>query len=261
MRKNKFKHHSSKKSGLTFGVILVLLGMVFLAFNFGILDGVWGRVVFSWQMLIIAVGFVFMFYQHVIRGLAFISVGIFFIMPRLSVARPDVFCWVTPDFTHAYWPVLLIIAGVLILLHIVFCPQRYSINRHVDNSNFHQNENHYRKMYANRPGFERNSVFGNVEEIILDPEFKDGEINAVFGEIILDLRKTALSEGETSLELNAVFGGVTIFIPENWHVELHLSCVFGGFRDNRILLSENIDHSRKLVIVGACIFGGGEIRN
>ena len=95
---------------------------------------------------------------------------------------------------------------------------------------------------------------------MLDPVFKGGELNAVFGGLTLDLRRTNLAEGETHLEVNAVFGGITIFVPSEWLIETHLDTVFGGFQDNR-MPKEPLDPTRKLIIVGSCVFGGGEIRN
>ena len=74
------------------------------------------------------------------------------------------------------------------------------------------------------------------------------------------MRRTNLPVGETRLDVNAVFGGITIFIPSDWFVETHLDAVFGGFQDNR-LPKDVLDKSRKLVITGSCVFGGGEIRN
>lgn len=112
----------------------------------------------------------------------------------------------------------------------------------------------------NNPGFSKNSVFGSGDHIVLDPEFKGGELNAVFGGITLDLRRTNLPVGETMLDINAVFGGITIYVPVDWFVETHLDAVFGGFQDNR-LPKEPADTTRKLIITGSCVFGGGELRN
>ncbi len=259
MKKNEVKHYSHKRSGVTFGFLLVLLGIIFLGFNFGILNTGWKQVIFSWQMLVIVIGLITLFHKHIFNGLALITIGGFFILPRLAIACPESFYWVEQDFTATYWPVLLIIAGIFILLQIIFLPKWRTVNHYTNTDNEFTKKCNKRYDYT-RSGFERNSVFTNVEEIILEPEFKGGEFNAVFGGITLDLRKTSLPEGETKIEVNAVFGGVTLFIPENWNVELHFSSVFGAFQDNR-MLSDDIDYSRKLVIVGSCVFGGGEIKN
>ncbi|NDV45621.1 hypothetical protein D0T49_00945 [Paludibacter sp. 221] len=260
MEDNKIKTYRKRTPGFTFGIILVLLGMVFLAFNFGLFQNEWKRVLFSWQMLLIVVGVITFLHRNFFNGLVLIAVGGFFILPRLAQAAPEAFYWVSYDFTRTYWPVLLIIAGILMLLHIIIRPHHHHKADYYScsDTSYTGKKNPHRTNY-NR-GFDRSTVFGNVEEIILDPVFTDGEINAVFGGVTMDLRKTSLAEGETRLELNAVFGGITLFVPEDWHVELHLTSVFGGFNDNRIL-SDNIDHSRKLIVVGGCVFGGGEIRN
>ncbi len=81
----------------------------------------------------------------------------------------------------------------------------------------------------------------------------------MFGGITLDLRKTNLPVGETGLEVNAVFGGVTILVPNDWYVETHVDAIFGGFEDKRMPM-EPADTTRKLILHGACVFGGGELR-
>jgi len=134
---------------------------------------------------------------------------------------------------------------------------------HHHHHRYHEYRNyrhHNAKWATSSDGFSKNSVFGNGEHIVLDPEFKGGDLNAVFGGITLDLRRTTLQEGETVLEVNAVFGGITIYVPVDWYVETHLDAVFGGFQDNR-MPKEPLDTTRKLIITGSCVFGGGELRN
>jgi predicted membrane protein len=132
--------------------------------------------------------------------------------------------------------------------------------------NQHHHRNHHRSFGSNQSkwenpnGFSKNSVFGSGDHIVLDPEFKGGELNAVFGGLTLDLRRTNLPVGETRLDINAVFGGITVFVPADWLVETHLDSVFGGFQDNR-MPKEPIDTTKKLIITGSCVFGGGELRN
>lgn len=258
MEENKIKNYSHRRPGLIFGTILVLLGGLFLAFNFGLLADGWKRVVFSWQMLLIVIGIISMLHRHVFNGLACAAVGLFFIMPRLAVVYPETFYWVESDFTRTYWPVLLIVGGVLILLQIMFQPNRHTSHCYTNTSSY--KKQHSKHRYSNNSGFERNSIFGSVEEIILDPVFTGGEFNAIFGSITLDLRRTSIPEGETVIELNNVFGGMTVYAPENWHIEFHVDSIFGGFQDNR-MRDEEIDHSRKLIVTGACVFGGVEVKS
>ncbi|MDR3287471.1 MAG: cell wall-active antibiotics response protein [Prevotellaceae bacterium] len=250
----KYQYRPQKRHGMTFGIILIVLGALFLLFNFGILDGGWKRVIFSWQMLLIICGVFSFVYRHFLHGFILSAVGLFFIIPKLIAVYPETFDWLGNDFTKTYWPVLLIFAGILFIVKL-FNPKWVEIKGHTCNNK------HYRsKRRKNGCGFERNSVFGNVEEIVLDPVFTGGEVNSVFGNIILDLRKTTLPEGETEVELNAVFGGITLYVPDNWNVELHLDNICSGFEDKRNLSAET-DYTHKLIVVGAFVFGGGEIRS
>ncbi len=152
---------------------------------------------------------------------------------------------------------MLIAAGIIIILGKIFTPKWGFHEWH----HRHQHCGDYDYKWTGGKGnFSKNSIFGDGQHIVLDPEFKGGELNAVFGGITLDLRKTNLPVGETGLEINAVFGGVTIFVPNDWFIETHVDAIFGGFDDKRMLV-EPTDTTRKLVIHGACVFGGGELRN
>ena len=165
------------------------------------------------------------------------------------------------NFAHIYWPLLLVAAGVLLIVSKLSGSKWGFAEFNEKHHHHHHHYHHHQSKYVyGSDGFSKNSIFGNGEHIVLDPEFKGGEMNAVFGGITLDLRKTNLAEGETRLDINAVFGGVTIFVPGEWYVETHLDTVFGGFEDKR-MLKEPLDTTRKLVITGACVFGGGELRS
>ena len=241
----------SKKGGFAFGAILILLGAALVARNLDLIPSY--RFLFSWQMLLVVIGVISLCYKHIFSGLALISVGAFFFIPRLAAAMPEYFAGINPDtFVSTYWAVLLVVAGLLVILaHLFKSKCRNYVGYHIKE----------KKAYCgNRGNFSRSSVFGNGEHIILDEEFKGGEVNAVFGGITLDLRKTQLPEGETHLEVDAVFGGIVIIVPETWNVEFHLDSVFGGFQDNRKPAAD-IDKTRKLIITGACVFGGGELKN
>jgi hypothetical protein len=207
-------------------------------------------------MLLIFLGVVNWIKRKPFSGTVLFIIGAFFIFPRIINAYPEAFPGVNGDFTHTYWPLLLIAGGLLMILSKMF-GNKWGFAEW-------DHQNYGNKQYSRSQGatgsFEKNAVFGSGEHIVLDPEFKGGEINAVFGGITLDLRKTNLPVGETRLEVNAVFGGVTIFVPREWHVESNMDAVFGGFEDKRALV-EPLDPTRRLVITGSCVFGGGELKN
>jgi predicted membrane protein len=251
----KTSYRSGYNKGIGFGLVLMLIGVLFLGFNFGLIPMPLKSVIFSWQMLLIFLGVVNLFKRKLIPGLVLVFVGGFFILPII-------FPGIDANFAHVYWPLLLIAAGITILLQRVLGPT-WGFESWNHEHKYQQYRHHHQpsqKWGQNAEGFSKNSIFGSGEHIVLDPEFKGGELNAVFGGLSLDLRRTNLPVGETMLDVNAVFGGITIFVPNDWLVETHLDTVFGGFQDNR-MVKEPLDPTRKLVITGSCVFGGGEIRN
>ncbi len=264
--KNSFRTGYTK--GLGFGVILMLIGVVFLGFNFGLISSSLKWVIISWPMLLIVIGVSHYFKRRVFSATILVLVGSFFIIPRFIEAYPALFPGFNGDFTHIYWPLLLIAAGILVITGRLFGPKwgfdewNHEHNHRYNKRNYrhYRHNNDYSKRSSTGEGFSKNSVFGSGDHIVLDPEFKGGEMNAIFGGLTLDLRRTNLPEGDTVLEVNAVFGGITIFVPADWYVETHLDAVFGGFQDNR-MPKEPVDKTRKLIISGSCVFGGGELRN
>ena len=240
--KNSFRSGYTK--GVGFGVLLILLGSIFLGFQTGLISGQLERVIVSWPMLLIFIGIVNLFKRHWISGIILIVIGKFFLIPRIIEVYPNIFPGLNSNFAHIYWPLLFILAGILILLQRFVFPQwgfgtlenkwqrKYERHQHRHYRHHHRD---YSNWSANTDGFSRNSVFGSGEHIVLDPEFKGGD-------------------------LNAVFGGITIYVPTDWFVETHLDAIFGGFQDNR-MPKEPLDTTKKLIITGSCVFGGGELRN
>lgn len=256
----KYSYRSGFNKGIGFGIVLLIVGFVFLGNNFGIIPLAIKNVIISWQMLLIFIGVVNLFKRQFVSGVVLIFIGSFFIIPKVVSG-------IDGNFIHIYWPLLLIGAGIFILLkRLIFPKSRFETlgNEWKERGFAMRDEFRQRNYQSNNEsangGFSKNSIFAGTEHIVLDPEFNGGELNAVFGGLTLDLRRTNLPVGETRLDVNAVFGGITIFIPSDWFVETHLDAVFGGFQDNR-LPKDVLDKSRKLVITGSCVFGGGEIRN
>jgi predicted membrane protein len=106
------------------------------------------------------------------------------------------------------------------------------------------------------------NVFSGGERQIVSENFRGGRISAVFGGMELDLTKAKLAQGRNELEIACVFGGATLIVPDDWNISLEVTPVLGGFSDQRKLIpGRTIDTTRQLVIKGAVVFGGGEIKS
>lgn len=250
--KNSFRSGQSK--GLGFGILLMVIGVLFLGFNFGLIDSPLKRVIFSWPMILLVIGVGKTIKRDFFTAAILFIIGGFFLMPRIIHAYPQNFPGMDGSFTHIYWPLLLIAGGIFMILKRLYgkpCDHKGVYGKH------YQRQTSYTSPTGT---FSKNSIFGGGEHIVLEPDFKGGDINAVFGGLTLDLRHTTLAEGVSRLEVNAVFGGITIFVPNDWFVETNIDAVFGGFEDKRIV-KQPLNTERKLVITGACVFGGGELSN
>jgi predicted membrane protein len=239
-----------RKKMLSVGILVILIGLLLIFLNMGLIPGEFRSILFSWQMLLIAIGVIQLFNRKFISGLILLIVGIFFITPHVVNIFPEVFKGVNPDFIHNFWPLLLVILGIIIVINAL----RPKSNNHMEFSR------EYTRSKETLGGtFDKNVVFSGSEYIVLEPIFSGGELNAVFGGIELDLSKTNLPEGDTVLEINSIFGGVSIIMPDNWDVETNLTCVMGGFNDQR---NSNVEYlpGKRLIITGSCIFGGVDIK-
>jgi hypothetical protein len=103
------------------------------------------------------------------------------------------------------------------------------------------------------------AVFGGCERRVSGQNFQGGKATAVFGGIELDFTSADI-EDEAILEVNCVFGGVEIRVPESWHVHSRSLPVFGGYED-KTRQPYNPGKTKTLIVTGMVVFGGIEIKN
>jgi predicted membrane protein len=107
-------------------------------------------------------------------------------------------------------------------------------------------------------------VFSAVHRRVETQQFDGGKLDAVFGSIEIDLRDSAISSPDriALLAANAVFGGIEITVPRNWKVVMKSAAVFGGCNDRTVPpRPEPGFQPVTIVITGAAVFGGIEVRN
>jgi hypothetical protein len=110
--------------------------------------------------------------------------------------------------------------------------------------------------------FDLNFVFSGTDRQIYDKDFKGGRINAVFGGFKLDLVHADIRSEPAVLEVNAVFGGGEIRIPDTWAVEIQGSSVFGAMEDKtRRYQPDPTQPPKTLIVKGAVVFGGVVVKN
>ncbi|OFX32069.1 MAG: hypothetical protein A2X08_17745 [Bacteroidetes bacterium GWA2_32_17] len=225
------------------GFIILTAGLLLLGFNTGILDPAYKHLIFTWPVLLIALGLANFFERSSFwAGVILTSIGTFFFLPRLIEFHFN--------FIHLFWPLLLIMIGVVIIL-----------KRTLFNSFTHRG--HIKSGSKLEEGvIDESNVFGSSNRVIQQCNFKGGKISNVFAGSKIDLTRTTLSDQENYLDIACVFGGVEIIVPSNWRVQIQVSSIMGAFSDKRFgASSQQIDNSKTLIIKGSVVFGGGEIKS
>ena len=87
-------------------------------------------------------------------------------------------------------------------------------------------------------------------------KFEGASLDAIFGSIVLDLRKAKLYK-ETTIEASAIFGGIEIIVPNDVNVKVKSTPIFGGV-SNRITNSE--ENKETIYIEAFSMFGGVDIK-
>ena len=235
--------------------LLIASGALLLCFNTGLLNPVWKSFIFSWPMLLLVMGAISVCRFHFITGIICAGAGKFFLIERKAhVIFPNDIQ--VEQLISYFWPAMIIVLGIAILLYFIIGPKRCCKSQHKGNWKDEfitsANENNDGKINFR-------FVFSGTEHVILDPVFKGGTIDATFGGLELDLRRTSLAEGDTFLYVNAVFGGVEITAPDTWNIEIKSNSFAGGVSDSRVKMAEK-DRTRKLIIIAKCTFGGITIK-
>lgn len=218
---------------MVIGIIFIIFGGLFLLDNYDIIYFELPHFLFQWQMIFIIIGTVlFVTSQNKTAGVIFLAIGLFNYFPEL-------------------WPLVLILIGLAILYR-----------RSTKKSFLGQNFSFSSARGTVEEEFEDISVFGGGTKTYYSDSFKGGRVVSIFGGSEIRLTECKLAEGDNILEITALFGGNTLLVPRDWNVQIDVMPIFGGFSDKR-LKDPNLvfDGSRKLLIKGVVIFGGGEIKS
>ena len=126
----------------------------------------------------------------------------------------------------------------------------------------HSKKNWFHDSSIKRDYIDDISIFGGGHKVIHSDSFKGGNITALFGGSEIDLTQCKLAPGENIIDVVIIFGGTTIIVPNNWDVILNVTPLFGGFSDKkRRFIRSDTESAGTLIIKGVVLFGGGEVKS
>lgn len=239
----------SSNGRIWLGVILIIIGALYVMDNFGFFFFDFHPLIFSWHTFFLIIGIMLVAnHKNSFIGYIFLGIGILGILHHF----PYFFFL---DFGNL-WPLIFLALGLWLLL------RRREPNHH----EFHRFQNIRDKQDQYPPNFssydliDEVAVFNTIKRTIDSQNFKGGRITSIFGGAKLDFTNARLAPGENTLEITTIFGGVNIRVPQNWKVLVNVTSIFGGFDDKRFAKAAPADENQGILIIkGATIFGGGEL--
>lgn len=227
------------------GIVLILIGGLFLLDNLDIIYFNFPRIIFSFPMILIILGAIIMINSgKKIFGAVIFTFGAFLMIPRI-------FPWIHFN-ASIIFPIIIILLGILIITRRRnhYGTSKYNI--------FHGSKGD--NLTADR--IDEISIFGGGEKIINSDNFQGGNVTSIFGGSEIDLTNCKLAPGENVIDVLAIFGGNTFIVPKDWNVQTDVFPMFGGF-SNKIYRDPNlvVDRDKVLLIKGFVLFGGGEIKS
>ncbi|MBL7890374.1 MAG: hypothetical protein JNL24_12520 [Bacteroidia bacterium] len=235
------RHKRGKIAG---GILLVVIGALFLGRELGMYLPHW---IFSWKMLLIAIGTLIIVKddRKNLKGYLLILIGGMFLVADML---PEM------GLRSLMWPILVIIIG----LYIIFKPRNRHHFKHKMQRKYQRHQWHFGEGYevSDDDKIESTTFMGGVKKNIISKNFKGGEITNVMGGVEIDLSQADFV-GTATLEVTNVLGGAALVIPANWEIQSELVSVMGSIEDKRPVHANISQVSPKILILRGTVFMGG----
>jgi predicted membrane protein len=226
----------ASRVGLVWGALIAAAGVALLLDHLGFI--VLGSLFRFWPMILVFFGVGHLFTPSTRAwGVILVSVGALLQLDKLGIIR----------FNFAdMWPLAIIAVGVFLMWSTLQRPLPTSGT--TDSTDM----------------FNAVAIFSGCERRVKSQNFKGGRATSIFGGVELDLRDAKIEGDEATIEINCIFGGAEIRVPESWNVHSKSIPILGGFSD-KTHISADADPAggkrKTLIITGAIVFGGVEIDN
>ncbi len=224
----------NKISNWLWGIVLIVIGVV-LGLN--ALDITKIKIFFDgwWTLFIIVPCFIGLFKEKKKTvNLIGLLIGICLLLGCLNLIKFDLI-W------KLLFPAVLIIIGLSFLFKDCF---NHKVNQELKKLNKNKNNDYC-------------ATFGGQDIEFNNEKFDGCSLTAVFGGLECDLRD-AIIDTDVVIDVSAIFGGITIYVPDDVKVKITSTQIFGGVSDER--KKKNKDAEKTLYIKATSLFGGVDIK-
>lgn len=232
------------------GIILIAVGLGFLLEQFEIIT-------FSeafrtyWPSILILIGLSGLFNRKSSKfgNLLLIVFGALMQIDRMNLVNINVY--------RLFLPIILIFGG----LQIIFSRKNIVVDT---NNSFNAN---VKSDYKNKEFSKNATMDKTINEFVLlsgidinnySQEFRGGSATAIMGGIVIDLRNAKLYNNQAIIDANSIMGGIEIFVPDNWRVEVSGTPILGGWSNKT---KPNTDPNAPVLKVKCFVmFGGVDVK-
>jgi len=218
-----------KSPNLLVGIFLVLLGVLWLLDEMNIYIPSW---IVSWQMFLIALGVIFGVQSSFRNPTSYILIligGAFLLADYFDLPI---------DFWSFFWPAILIIIGIAIMLKP---RQRWK--------HYQKDIDYTEEQTAHSPDTIRvNAILNGSNKNVVSQNFKGGTINSIMGGVEINFSRADI-ESKALIELSIIMGGLKMIVPPDWQVETEADIFMGSLEED----------AKVFVLTGSVIMGGVEI--
>lgn len=227
-----------KLSNLLWGLVLVVLGVIFGLNALGITDI---NIFFSgwWTLFIIVPCFIDLFKDDDKTGNVIgLVIGVSLLLACQGVLSFGLIA-------KMIVPVVLVLIGLSLIFKDTI---KGKVRKEI------------KKLNKNNPtSKEYCATFGGVNLDFSNEDFDGANLTAVFGGVKCDFSGSNI-KGDIVVNAQAIFGGVTIIVPDDVEVKISSTPIFGGVSDNRGKRKGQKETKAVVYVNATCMFGGVEIK-
>ena len=228
---------------LLVGFAFLALGVLWTLDNFEFLDA--DAIVRWWPLLVAAFGVAKLLgwgtRQSTFAGAMWLMAAAWLMLHALGVVRQGI---------EGLWPLALIVLGG----RLIMGSRRQVVGDRLRTSRSSASADDQGRVKVD-------AVMAGVERRFRAGLFGGGEVNSVMANVELDLREATLGDARAELETNAVLGGIVVIVPPGWTVINHATPVMGAVEDHTQPPAGSETRRDTLVLRGAAVLGGIEVRN
>ncbi len=232
------------KTKIFLGIILVLLGLTVMLDNLNF--GFWNVFGKFWPIVLVFWG-MDRLREHgksKFWSMFLVIFGIGAIFSNLDL--------IPVDFFELLWPMLLITMGIWLII-----PAKRKLFHFTHDAN---DLDGMTTETLTQDSVNHVNIFSGFKTKVQTQNFLGGDVVTIFGSSEIDLRDTQINTSRVSLDLVALFGGITVFVPSNWKIIVEGASIFGS-TNNQTQNTDPKDENKTIIIEGYPIFGGIKIMN